>query len=122
MTERSGMRTLLAALVLFPLAAIAAPEENTDHVRVSLISEQTAFVPGTTAWLGLRLSHDPHWHTYWINPGDSGLSTKLSWTLPNGYLASDIVWPVPHRIGVGELSFFGFFGVFVLLVLFFVPV
>ena len=64
MDGRSGMRIFLAALVLLPLAAIAAPEENTDHVHVALISEQTALVPGTTAWLGLRLSHDPHWHTY----------------------------------------------------------
>ena len=108
------MRTFLAALVLFPLAAAAAPEENTDHVRVSLISEQTALVPGTTAWLGLRLSHDPHWHTYWINPGDSGLPTKLSWTLPEGYLASDINWPAPHRIAVGELTNFGYTGDIVL--------
>ncbi len=108
------MRTFLAALVLLPFAAAAAPDENTDHVRVSLISEQTALVPGTTAWLGLRLSHDPHWHTYWINPGDSGLPTKLSWTLPEGYRASDIAWPVPHRIAVGELANFGYTGDIVL--------
>lgn len=121
MDGRSGMRILFAALVLLPLTAVAAPEENTDHVRVSLISEQTAFVPGTTAWVGLRLSHDPHWHTYWINPGDSGLPTKLSWTLPAGYLESDIVWPVPHRIAVGELTNFGYTGDIVLPVQISVP-
>jgi DsbC/DsbD-like thiol-disulfide interchange protein len=109
------MRIFLAALVLVPLAAAAAPpDENTDHVRVSLISEQTALVPGTTAWLGLRLAHDAHWHTYWINPGDSGLPTKLSWTLPEGYRASDIAWPAPHRIAVGELTNFGYAGDIVL--------
>ncbi len=102
------MRIVLAALVLIPFTALAA--DDTDHVRVSLISEQTALVPGTTAWLGVRLSHDPHWHTYWINPGDSGLPTKLSWTLPEGYRASDIAWPAPHRIAVGELTNFGYTG------------
>jgi len=104
------MRTLLAALVLFPLAAAAAPEEGADHVRVSLVSEQTALVPGTTAWLGLRLTHDPRWHTYWINPGDSGLPTKLSWTLPDGFQASEIAWPAPHRMAVGALTNFGYTG------------
>jgi DsbC/DsbD-like thiol-disulfide interchange protein len=108
------MRIFLAALVLLPIAVAAAPEENTDHVRVALISEQTALVPGTTAWLGVRLSHDPHWHTYWINPGDSGLPTKLAWTLPDGYRASDIAWPMPHRIAVGELTNFGYTGDIVL--------
>jgi DsbC/DsbD-like thiol-disulfide interchange protein len=114
MDGRSGMRTFLAAFVLLPLAASAASIENTDHVRVSLISEQTALVPGTTAWLGLRLTHDPHWHTYWINPGDSGLPTKLVWELPEGYRALEIAWPVPHRIAVGELANFGYTGDIVL--------
>ncbi|HEX4479966.1 MAG TPA: protein-disulfide reductase DsbD domain-containing protein [Rudaea sp.] len=104
------MRSLLVALVLMPLAAFAAPADDADHVRVSLISEQTALVPGTTTWLGLRLRHDPHWHTYWNNPGDSGLPTKLRWTLPDGFVASDIAWPVPHRIVVGELANFGYTG------------
>jgi len=108
------MRTFFVALFLFPFAALAAPAENTDHVRVSLVSEQTALVPGTTAWLGLRLAHDPHWHTYWINPGDSGLPTKLGWTLPDDYVASDILWPVPHRIAVGALTNFGYTGDIVL--------
>jgi thiol:disulfide interchange protein DsbD len=108
------MRILLAALVLLPAAAIAAPDDNTDHVRVSLISEQIALVPGTTAWLGLRFTHDPHWHTYWINPGDSGLSTKLSWTLPEGYRAAEVAWPAPRRMAVGELTNFGYTGDMVL--------
>ncbi len=96
------------------MIASAASVENADHVRVSLISEQTALVPGTTAWLGLRLTHDPHWHTYWNNPGDSGLPTKLSWKLPDGFAASDIVWPAPHRIAAGGLANFGYAGDIVL--------
>jgi thiol:disulfide interchange protein DsbD len=114
MDGRSGMRSFLAALVVVPFVALAAPSESTDHVRVALISEQTALVPGTTASLGLRLTHDPHWHTYWINPGDSGLPTQLGWTLPDDYRASDIVWPVPHRIAVGDLANFGYTGDIVL--------
>ena len=26
----------------------------------------------------------PHWHTYWLNLGDSGQATSLQWTLPAG--------------------------------------
>lgn len=123
MDGRSTMRILFIATIAFviPFAASAAPAENSDHVRVSLISEQTALVPGTTAWLGLRMNHDPHWHTYWINPGDSGLPTKLAWTLPEGFGVSEIAWPVPHRIAVGELANFGYTGDIVLPVQIAVP-
>ena len=92
------------------LATAAAPDTNDDHVRVSLISEQSAFVPGTTAWIGVRLVHEPHWHTYWINPGDSGLPTKLTWHLPDGYAVSDIAWPTPTRIMLGDIANFGYTG------------
>jgi DsbC/DsbD-like thiol-disulfide interchange protein len=114
MDGRSGMRLLFAAFALLAFDAFAAPADDDDHVRVSLVSEQTALVPGTTAWLGLRLMHAPHWHTYWVNPGDSGLPTTLSWTLPDGFRAAAVAWPTPRRIDVGELANFGYTGDIVL--------
>jgi hypothetical protein len=36
-------------------------------------------------WLGLKLAHEPDWHTYWKNAGDSGLPTELQWQLPSGW-------------------------------------
>ena len=103
----TGMRLIFA--LLFALAALPASAED-EHVHVALLSEQDALVPGTTAWLGLRLTHDPHWHTYWINPGDSGLPTKLAWQLPAGFHAGEIAWPTPQRIRVGDLYNFGYEG------------
>lgn len=101
------MRLLLA--LLFVLAASPALAED-EHVRVTLLSECDALVPGATAWVGVRLAHDPHWHTYWINPGDSGLATKLAWQLPAGFHAGEIAWPTPRRIDVGGLQNFGYEG------------
>jgi thiol:disulfide interchange protein DsbD len=54
--------------------------------------------------------HEPHWHSYWINPGDSGLATKLSWQLPADFHAGEIAWPVPRRFDVGGLFNFGYGG------------
>ncbi|NBS98820.1 MAG: protein-disulfide reductase, partial [Betaproteobacteria bacterium] len=42
-------------------------------VEAELIADQAAVVPGRAFRLGLRLKHDTDWHTYWRNPGDSGL-------------------------------------------------
>jgi thiol:disulfide interchange protein DsbD len=65
-------------------------------------------VAGQTFWLGLALSHQPHWHTYWRNPGDSGLPTQLRWTLPAGLTAQDTLWPVPKKIAIGSLTNYGY--------------
>jgi thiol:disulfide interchange protein DsbD len=63
---------------------------------------------GKTVWLGLQIKHQPHWHTYWKNPGDSGLPTVLQWTLPSGVTAGDIAWPTPQRIPVGTMANYGY--------------
>jgi thiol:disulfide interchange protein DsbD len=58
---------------------------------------------------------DPHWHTYWRNPGDSGLPTTLAWKLPPGVAAAPIEWPAPQLIRVGPLANFGYEGEVLLL-------
>ncbi len=65
---------------------------------------------GKKVWVGLQLTHQPEWHTYWKNPGDSGLPITLQWTLPHGVSAGDIGWPLPKKIPVGNLVNYGFDG------------
>jgi len=99
-----------AGAALLAAASLAAAPVQAGHVGVELVSETTALVPGRSATLGLRFVHEPHWHTYWINPGDSGLATKLTWKLPADFRASEIKWPVPQRFDVGGLFNFGYSG------------
>ena len=67
---------------------------RTDQVRAELlVHAPQGFRAGQPVWLGLQLTHQPEWHTYWKNPGDSGLPTRLEWVLPAGLQASDIAWP-----------------------------
>jgi len=47
------------------------------------------------AWVGVLIDLDPGWHTYWRNPGDTGLPTKLEWSLDGGRVG-DVEWPTPH--------------------------
>lgn len=107
--------------VLLSAAATEATAVQAEHVSVDLISESSVLVPGKTAWFGLHLRHDPHWHSYWINPGDSGLPTRLKWTLPDGYTADAIAWPAPSRFEVSGLYNFGYAGKVVLPVAIHVP-
>lgn len=83
----------------------------TPHVRAELIAHAPEGVlPGQAVWLGLRITHQKGWHTYWKNPGDSGLPTELQWQLPAGLEAGDITWPVPHPIRIGTLVNYGYEG------------
>src|SRR5690606_26171873 len=85
-----------------------------EAVEVELVAKQTAVVPGQVLELGLRLQHDPHWHTYWRNPGDSGLATELDLVLPAGFEAGGIQWPAPQRLFIPPLANYGYEGEIVL--------
>jgi thiol:disulfide interchange protein DsbD len=114
---RSCIQRIAPALVLACVASAAYAEQGPvkrDHITVELVTADKTVLPGSTVFAGLRMQHDAEWHTYWRNPGDSGLPTKLNWTLPDGVTASDIQWPAPHRIDIGELVNFGYEGEIVL--------
>src|SRR5687768_7061783 len=96
--------------------AAAAPIVKTEHVEAALISEFTSAQPGKPVHVGLRLRMVPHWHTYWKNPGDSGLPTKINWRLPAGWKAGEIQWPYPKHLPVGPLMNYGYEDEVVLLV------
>jgi thiol:disulfide interchange protein DsbD len=84
---------------------------TTEQVRAELMAHAPDGVDASkTVWVGLQLTHQPQWHTYWKNSGDSGQPTTLNWTLPAGVLAGDIAWPLPVKIPIGTLANYGFDG------------
>ena len=88
----------------------AAVVENAQ-IRAELLAHAPQGLgPGRPFLLGLQLRHASGWHTYWKNPGDSGLATELQWTLPAGWQAAAIQWPLPQRIQIGDLANYGYEG------------
>ncbi len=102
----------LAALTPMAIAGSdAVSVVVTKHVRAKLIAQgPVASGPGVSVWLGLVIDHQPGWHTYWKNPGDSGAPPTLTWTLPAGFVAGDIAWPAPSRLPAGPLVNQGYEG------------
>src|ERR1035437_3877604 len=106
-----------SALCLIPFSAgaqltSAKPASSvvtTEQVRAELMAHAPDGVdPGKTVWVGLQLAHQPEWHTYWKNSGDSGLPTTMQWTLPAGVSAGAIAWPIPKKISLGSLANYGY--------------
>ena len=100
-----------ALLCLLPGLGLAQTTVITEHVRAELLAHAPDGVaPGRTVRLGLQLAHQPHWHTYWRNPGDSGLATTFDWQLPPGVRAGEVEWPSPTRLPIGPLMNYGYEG------------
>src|SRR5690349_11855167 len=79
--------SLCAFVVFFSLFSpkLRAETIKAAHVDAELVSEVESIQPGQPFWVALRLKMEEHWHTYWQNPGDSGLATKITWNLPEGF-------------------------------------
>lgn len=89
----------------------ATAQDNTvgaGHVAATLVAKSRNATPGSPLVVGLQLKIEPGWHTYWINPGDSGLPTTIDWTLPPGLKANPIVWPTPVRFNYGPVVGYGY--------------
>ncbi len=104
---------MLAVLVVRP--ALAAPAVRLKHATISAALRAPA-VPGKTDWIAIHLEMMPGWHSYWRNPGETGLPTRIAWSLPRGVTAGAIHWPVPQRFQSGNIVDFGYAGAVTLLV------
>ena len=101
-------RILLFCLALL-FAAPASAQEDGPKVMARLVAEGQA-APGGKVTIALEEKIAPHWHTYWINPGDAGAPTTITWSVPQGWTAGAIQWPRPMRVPFGPLMDYGYEG------------
>ncbi|PUE60744.1 protein-disulfide reductase [Limnohabitans curvus] len=88
---------------------LASAVVSTPQLRAELVVHAPQGVQaGQPMWVGLQLTHQPEWHTYWRNPGDSGLPTQLELNLPAGITAGEVQWPLPQKLKAGSLTNYGF--------------
>ncbi len=104
----------IAALLIADMAAplVATAEELRAEAR--LIAETRTVRPGTPFTVGIHIRMPEGAHIYWVNPGDSGLPTRVEWQLPPGFKAGPIQWPVPALFSDPPLASYGYAGEVVL--------
>lgn len=91
----------------FISSLIFAEPINTGHAEVSLV-KNTQISTNGIVHIGIKMDMQEGWHTYWVNPGDSGGAIDVKWILPDGNSASDVIYPAPHRIPYPPLMTFGY--------------
>ena len=81
---------------------------ETKGLSLEFISEVTSITPDKPFYVGLKIKHAPGFHTYWKNPGVVGIPTKMRWSLPTGFKASEIQWPYPQTSKMAHYPCFGY--------------
>ncbi len=121
------MKTKLKAKLLFPLVfvflsvfAVLTPDrifqstqlqaraDDAKHTTLRMVSDVKEVVPGSTFMLGVELTMQPGWHTYYKESGDAGMPTTIEWVLPPGYKHSALLWQKPHKFDDGGIVTYGY--------------
>lgn len=103
----------LLHIILFATLGLSTPSfagETGKHVSVRLLADKTQVEGGNQITIGIEQKLERGWHTYWINPGDSGMPARISWKMPKGFETGGIQWPIPHKMKMGPLVNFGYEG------------
>ncbi|RYD23508.1 MAG: hypothetical protein EOP87_26500, partial [Verrucomicrobiaceae bacterium] len=75
-----------------PGSLLSSPTASTAE----LVTENRTIAPGGTFTLALKLDHPDDWHSYYQNSGGVEQPPAIKWSLPEGFTAGPIQWPVPE--------------------------
>ena len=97
------------SLFLITLAfAVDAKAVKTDHAEISIIGKTNILSESGTIHLGYKFVFTPGWHTYWINPGDSGGPPVFQSKQVKGWKIDQNLWPGPQTIEYPPLMTYGY--------------
>ena len=101
------MRYLSLLLIIFVIS-IEARSAKTDHAEITIVGNTNIISEPGVIQLGYKFVFTPGWHTYWINPGDSGGPPIFEFNSPSGWEIKENVWPGPQKIIYPPLMTFGY--------------
>ena len=115
---KNVLKSLLALILIFNISGFSSSSHADDlddnqpdnYVSVTAFVDKTDLVGGDIVRIGIEQTIYPKWHTYWLNPGDSGLPTSVEWNLPEGFSVSELEFPTPTKIPYDELTNYGYEG------------
>ena len=98
-------RFFLILLLIYSNLSLAIKE---DHATLTI----SKFNFNNQNILALTIEHEKHWHTYWKNPGDSGIPTKFSFKQDGKEIKlKEFEWPAPQtHIEAGDILTYGYEG------------
>lgn len=80
-----------------------SPWQIDSHSQIRLVAGSRS---GPVMLGGIAIQLQPGWHTYWRNPGDSGVPPRFDFSKSENLDTVTILWPAPKKFedGAGGLS------------------
>ncbi len=79
-------------------------DDGKGILTVQAFADREAIAPGEPFNVLISITMHNGWHVYWANPNATGLPTKVSFKLPDGFLVGRTQYPVPHTSYSKELD------------------
>jgi DsbC/DsbD-like thiol-disulfide interchange protein len=94
---------IVAACAALLLASAAhaddtSPWQTDSHSQIRLVAGSRT---GPVILGGIALQLQPGWHTYWRNPGDSGVPPRFDFSKSDNLDSVTILWPAPMKFDDG---------------------
>src|SRR3954463_3425735 len=95
-----GFAGAVAACFALPARAQdSSPWQKDAHSAVRLLAGSRS---GAVLLGGIAFQLQPGWHTYWRNPGDSGVPPRIDFSKSENIEAVTILWPAPTKFADGS--------------------
>jgi DsbC/DsbD-like thiol-disulfide interchange protein len=97
---RAGFAAAVIVSSFMPQARAqdSSPWVKDGHSAVRLLAGSRS---GAVLLGGIAFQLQPGWHTYWRNPGDSGVPPRIDFSKSENIEAVTILWPAPAKFADG---------------------
>lgn len=107
------MRALLSLFILLWSTSVfgqSHSEITLDVSKAQLISQSTQIAKGDQVSLAFTIKPKDGWHSYWVNPGDSGAAPIFKWSKPDAIKIAEPKFQAPIKINTSGIVTYGFKG------------
>ncbi|ABC30089.1 Thiol:disulfide interchange protein [Hahella chejuensis KCTC 2396] len=113
------MKMMVWLVALIGSLQVLASEQTDDQrlLSISILLESENPAAGGEYELALTMTPKQGWHGYWLNPGDAGFPTRLSWRLPQGVKIGEAQYPAPSQLLTTDIMNYVYPGEYTLLTL-----
>src|SRR4051795_1401193 len=97
---RAGLAAAVFVLSIGPQAWAqdSSPWQKDAHSAVRLLAGSRS---GAVLLGGIAFQLQPGWHTYWRNPGDSGVPPRFDFSKSDNVETVTVLWPAPTKFDDG---------------------
>src|SRR3954471_24848226 len=89
---------VVSSLALEARAQDSSPWQKDAHSAVRLLAGSRS---GAVLLGGIAFQLQPGWHTYWRNPGDSGVPPRFDFSKSDNVETVTVLWPAPTKFDDG---------------------